>query len=382
MNRSQINTRQTGLTLIELMVSLGLSLLLMVGVATVFEANRTTFNLQEGLSGVQENARIAMSKMEDDIRSAGYSGCGSQKNRFLNLLRQDSADLQFFWDFSKPVQGYEAGTDGLLSPSLPDSIMNKSSAKPSKYNDVLTVRFVEHSDARVVRHNYREFKQGGTDTGWMKLTGQKGLEKGDIVIAATCESAVIYQVTKITGQKIFFASNTTDKPGNIDSGNTTSGGDSANLADTELDYTGGEVGVLKTRTYYVREGASGEPALWRIDNGSAQEMVEGVESLQITYGVDRNQDRIVDAYYTAKQIEDNATGNLAWDRVTSVRINMVVRSRRDDLTGVNDKVAVELSDTDGSTNLVYFPDPADSGETDQRLRHVFTTTVALRNKAL
>lgn len=374
--------KQRGLTLIELLVSTGLSLLLMIGVATVFQANRTTFNVQEGISSVQENARIAMSKIESDIRNAGYYGCGSVTTNFRNLLNYSTDDQKFFWDFGTPVQGAEAGTDGSLVPALPDSIADSSTAAPASYSDVLTLRFVDRADARVDRH-INNSRGAATEKGRMRVTGFKGLEVDDIVVASTCQNAVVFQITAMqnagTKKWVYFKSGS-GTPGNIDSGVLDDNDDSLEVSDPGLSYTGGEIGVMKTRTYYVRDGASGEPALWRVDNGTAQELVEGVENMQVSYGVDTNLDRIVDDYYTAKDIDDNSPGNLAWDRVSTVRVSLVMRSRQDDVLDQADNLRVELSDTDDTNNFVYFPNPASSSDKDKRLRQVFTTTVALRNK--
>ena len=51
--------RQAGLTLVELMVATTLSLVLLAGVLLVFTANKTTYQMQNGLGTLQENGRNA-----------------------------------------------------------------------------------------------------------------------------------------------------------------------------------------------------------------------------------------------------------------------------------------------------------------------------------
>lgn len=73
----RLNRRATmaGLSLVELMIALVISLVLMLGVVQVFMASQAASRLSEGASRVQENARFALDFLERDIRMAGHMGC-------------------------------------------------------------------------------------------------------------------------------------------------------------------------------------------------------------------------------------------------------------------------------------------------------------------
>jgi type IV pilus assembly protein PilW len=75
-----MNRRQTGMTLIELMVALAIGAFLMIGAITVFMQSRTTFRVTESLSRLQENARFALEAIEPDTRMAHYWGLTSRTN--------------------------------------------------------------------------------------------------------------------------------------------------------------------------------------------------------------------------------------------------------------------------------------------------------------
>ena len=66
--------KQHGMTLIELMVALAIGAFLMIGAITVFMQGRTTFRITESVSRMQENARFALDALEPDIRMAHYWG--------------------------------------------------------------------------------------------------------------------------------------------------------------------------------------------------------------------------------------------------------------------------------------------------------------------
>jgi type IV pilus assembly protein PilW len=76
--------RQTGMTLIELMVALAIGSFLMIGAITVFMQSRTTFRVNDSLSRLQENARFALDAIEPDIRMAHYWGLTSRSYLILN----------------------------------------------------------------------------------------------------------------------------------------------------------------------------------------------------------------------------------------------------------------------------------------------------------
>jgi hypothetical protein len=139
------------------------------------------------------------------------------------------------------------------------------------------------------------------------------------------------------------------------------------------------VGKLTTTTFYIARGASNSPALFQSTaiwgaNGyaapQALELVDGVESMQILYGVDTGVDGTADTYETA----DNVT---SWQSVVSVSISLLMRSSN--VTGN----AADLSD-DTNTYVMAGPDAA-TGVTidpvnDKRRRRVFNVTLQLRNR--
>lgn len=69
--------RQRGLTLVELMIGILLSLLILTAVVYVFAGSRASYRHQESMSAVQESGRIALEVLNRDIRMAGNPGCGN-----------------------------------------------------------------------------------------------------------------------------------------------------------------------------------------------------------------------------------------------------------------------------------------------------------------
>lgn len=70
-------SRQRGMTLIELMVSMVIGLFLVLGAVTVYTQGRANYTANEGIARLQENLRFAMDVLEPDIRLAGFWGMHS-----------------------------------------------------------------------------------------------------------------------------------------------------------------------------------------------------------------------------------------------------------------------------------------------------------------
>lgn len=63
---------QSGLTLVELMISIVIGALLVIGIIQILISVRQASNLQDGLGNLQENGRFALYFLEKDIRAAGF----------------------------------------------------------------------------------------------------------------------------------------------------------------------------------------------------------------------------------------------------------------------------------------------------------------------
>ena len=82
MNTLVSKNRQSGMTLIEIMVALVISLFLLAGLLQMFIATRQSARVQENLSRVQENGRFGIEYINRVIRQAGYRSKGSIQNGF------------------------------------------------------------------------------------------------------------------------------------------------------------------------------------------------------------------------------------------------------------------------------------------------------------
>ena len=103
-------SRQHGLSLIELMVTLLLSSFLLLGILQLFINSNTTDRANSALARLQENGRIALDMVKRDFRRTGYQGCASPTMESLpNSSRTFPRDAMGEQD-----EGVGTDNDGLL----------------------------------------------------------------------------------------------------------------------------------------------------------------------------------------------------------------------------------------------------------------------------
>ncbi|MFT4247691.1 MAG: PilW family protein [Pseudomonas sp.] len=365
--------RQTGLSLIELMIAMLIGLVLMAGVIQVFAASRMAYQLSEGLARNQENSRFAIDYLQRDLRMAGHFGCVNDQSHLQTngaLQVHFGASTEPALDFAVSIQAYEAnGTepgDSMTigapasgwSPALPTAI---SALEPLAGSDVLVLRFLSSLGAPV---DAIATGSGTTITvptaRWEALT-QDGVASPRLFGIADCSYADVFEASVVAP-----ASGTVQTTAVLDRYTAQPTGQTVLYRADSL-------------VYYVAAGASGEPALYRARYDGAryqaEELVEGVESMQLIFGQDRVADLAtaapsgyIDVYNTADTIGTAADD---WRRVGSVQVGLLLRSP--------DQATAQVPNAASRLHVlgVEIVPPATH---DGRYRGAYETTVALRNR--
>ena len=391
--------RQHGLTLVELMVALVISSFLMIGLVQIFITSRTTYQVDEGLARLQENGRFAIDYLVRDLRMAGNMGClgkipPDKQEVVWNYLKNVTTGSPF--DVSTGIGGYEAtGTapgatyvmPGLYPPT--NVFATTPALDPATVGgaiagtDVLAVRFMDGNAVPLanVGGKYHNLTEVFADASATSLDQVYDIKDKTVVVVANCKQAAVFQVTNaLTGASP--VSLVHDLSGNL--GNSCAVWKSGGCKGYEDAFQAGSmVGALRSRFYFVARNSRGAapadgPSLFRRDAGLGQptELVEGVENMQILYGIDSNtgNDTGRDGHGADRYLTANNVTN--WSRVVSVRIGLLVST-------INSAGKADTS-TDTSTYTVAGVTLNVAG-VDQnangnlRRRRVFTTTIGLRN---
>lgn len=363
--------RMAGLSLIELMVALLISTILTLGLVEVFAASRAAYQMSEGLARVQENGRFAMDYLQRDLRMVGHFGCVNDQAHKLktgHFSVHTAAGVGAPLDFSRSIQGFEANgtapgqtlnvgapTSG-WTPGLPAHL---AALGPRAGSDIVMLRFLRSSGAPIT----------GIATGGASTTLRVELDDWQNLKEEGVANPTLFGMADCTYVDVF--------PG---VGNEAMGTATANVAIDR--YTSGNVSLYRAEAiaYYVANGASGRPALWRArwnaaGAAQAEELVEGIESLQLLYGQDQSVDVSDFTGFIANQVTAATIGSAAgvageeaWRRVGLVQVAVVASS-------------VNPATSPGAVAAGPFALGVEvNAPDDGRYRTTYESTVAIRNR--
>ena len=293
-------TKATGLTLIELLISVVLASAIMAAVFKVFFFNQQLSVLHRSYATVQDSARVALEVLTRDIRMAGNFGC-STGGGVLDMRDLNDEDYQLeFMDF------LGADIEGLDDVSA----VTIGGQSVSNGSDVLILRggdSVCHGKGKVLDSG------GGSD---LVLSSACHLSVGQPALIANCEGAELFTVTGLV------ALTNPDSTSVLHGANAGEGFVDNQLTAFSRSYNAGST-ILQPfkRFYYLADGIAGT-SLFVNDAGVATELVAGITNFQVLYGEDSDGDGSVNTY---RQADDVA---LNWANVKSVRLSVVVSNDR------------------------------------------------------
>lgn len=328
--------RQAGLSLVELMIAVTLSLILGLGIIQIFSSSKQTSRVQNALARLQENARFALDILSHDIRMAGQLGC----NNNAHITDSSNDTLAAF-------------NDGITGYDYTASRDIRLTANGGSLNGV-----IDGTDVIVVAAAAANTIPVTGSTPTTVTVASAGaladIEAGDPMIISDCDSADLF----IAGNRAPYSS-------------------TLPVNDTELSkvYSGAaELARFNYTAYYLRE-RDGQRTLYRsyVNNFggntgiTTEPLLAGVEDLQVLYGQDVNGDGGSIRYGSSNLLVDPSRDEIDWSRVVSVRIHLL-------LATLEDNLAPQVQQYWFMGNLTT--------AADRRLYRSFTTTIQLRNQGL
>lgn len=287
--------RAAGFSLVELMVAMLLSLLLSAAAVSLFVSNKRVYGATEGLSRLQESARMAFELMARDIREAGGNPCDVRMT-LVNVL----SDTVNWWAI------YNAGISGFDNGTHVDSAAG---------TDAIRIQYFE--DTGLVTTG----SMGGV-TGPLPVNSISGIINRQIMMA--CGFFPSSPTEPVTDAAVIFSAGTA-------TGAVTHAQANANARDEFSTAThpvavvypeGSLLGRLRALEWYVGDNADGGTSLFRRQlqygggapaMGAPEEVVPDVTDLQLSY-------------------MDNTGAWSAglpasWNNVTAVQVEMAMEAR-------------------------------------------------------
>lgn len=316
--------KQHGFTLIELMIAMVLGLLLTGALLTMLSQARKSFQQDEFFASMQDESRYAMQELTGDISMAGYIGdilvpeiiaFDSSLTGSLGDDCERSDGESFAYRLTDSSTGVDTTLIGMDNITAANAV--------AQFDCLLAGELVAGTDIIAVKH------LAGA------ITDSAALEDGDVVVRynGTVGSLFVHPIAgtvptpfedRIYTPAIYFIRNYTDTPGD---------------------------GTPSLCRKVLVGGAS--------VNMTSECIAEGIENLQVEYGIDNNGDGSVDSYLTAPTQEEIET-------TVSVRVFLLARTSEVDRGYSNDKTYTLSNATS------FAPD-------DSFRRRVYMTTASVPN---
>ncbi|WP_434086636.1 PilW family protein [Shewanella aegiceratis] len=320
----KIKNKQKGLSLVEMMVALVISLFLSAGLFTMFSMSSSNVTTTSQFNQLQENGRIALAIMERDISQLGFMGditgtdfvvgtntvlevptsgfidCVGAGLNNATLPNTQPAHFRRLW-------GYESGVGGSSLSCLAGVTVNKNT-------DVLQMkRFIGPNVAN---------------------------GNSDAIFAATNSSEVAFFVG----------------------------------ANPVAALTNPRIWEYQHHVYYIADDAAGTPVLRRITltnkgMNNFEQLVEGIENVRFLYGFDNDGDSTPDRYIPESQVTSLMWDNESFQRLVAIKVFVLVRSVQNDPSYTNE-TTYQLGDKQIQPIK------------DNFRRKVMSTTVVLENPVL
>jgi type IV pilus assembly protein PilW len=348
-----------GFSLVEIMVSLVISLFILGGAVTILMQNQQNYRQNDDFGRLQENARLALELLVSDLRMVDFWGCTTFDRNRTNLVLGVVPESGTLLDTTVSLDGFEEGT-------LQWDAQN---------NNEIVGDILPGTDAVTVR----KLRNSGVPIAASMLTASDLITlREDTSPVGEGQMAAIYDCAKVNIFRVTAATPTTlahDSSMNTDDRFTrTYQQTEAHAANPEADPNGMKaqtfVAPFDVVRYYISDpDGENKPALWRQfhdgNNVVSHPVVEGVENMQILYGENTTQSGEPANFVNANQVND-------WERVVAVRITLLVRSPEENPT---QEVDTGTYDIHGTPELAA-DDISPGGHYTRKL---VSTTVLLRN---
>lgn len=360
---------QHGLSVVELLVSMLISLAVVAGAIEVIVGSKRSFLDQDEVSFIQTNARYALDVLAKDIRMAGYLGCAAQDSvQIANSLSDDAGGFISLHGLT----GFDgaSNTNSFPADFKSDALVGTDAFIVRRAKGEGEIDVSSHVAAAATIHLWQNhsYPEGSTlmiadancrNVGLFQVSGPNGLPSNHINHNTGNGTSNCTKIIK--GKFKCDGSCKTNSCGGYDH----STGDYG---------PGSKVMEFVSHAYYIGESSliPGMPALKRKALKSMgapateeEEIALGVEDMEIFYGIDTNGNGSVDQYRDASEMDLNGNAIVEqeeWDRVSSVKVSLVFRSESPVLNKAEKRTL------------------AGKEYEDRYLRQVVNSTVKIRNR--
>ncbi|NOY62952.1 MAG: hypothetical protein GXP10_07365 [Gammaproteobacteria bacterium] len=299
---------QRGLSLVEILVAVTLSLVLLGGLVQMFAGSKDAYRLQGNMNVLQDNGRFATNMIKYSIRMADHWGNAESivpatTSAAPVVIGSGNCSSAWSLDINEALHGYEGGA---TPPAAVDCIAAGDYVTGS---DMVVLRYAGSTavSTDVVDNSDTIYVRGRVGSSGVLFKGSEvaSIDSGLQLYEAANPDPVDVSNYPYRVELYFI------RPCSVKLGTVCSSSDDSGQP-------------IPTLTRYTLLPSVGGGA----DQLVQQALVEGVEQLQLQYGIDTDGDGFTNVYETAASLDVNGSYN--WDSVVSVRMGLLVRTIEQD----------------------------------------------------
>lgn len=411
--RKTAKKQQQGLSLVELMVAMTISLFLLAGIGLVYQSTKTGFTYANNTARMGEDASYAIEALSRDVRMAGYAGCSgtniatsagpdsvmgtaddvtdnpllkasTSSPKLLNVAAYNPSALNAPNPFGTPVY-----TSNNVILGFPNTVTTLATAQAAAgINASANYSLVANQPILYLAGGSPQAVQIGAAVSNTQVLATSSRNGGNSVnigndphiyppnassttnswmIISDCRGSEIFRATKGTAAGVTYMDSQSTLP------------TPATATDFIFQNTYGTDAIITpfvTSTYFIatRTGAATPSLYVRQFNGSVmgapQEVVPNIEAITYQYGENTTNNAAglptyrPDVYRAAAAVTN-------WSRVVSLRIGFIVVSEEPTASATAQPATIPWLAGN------YTP----PSTTDRRVRRAYSTTVSIRNRA-
>lgn len=392
---------QRGLSLVELMVAMTISLFLLIAIGLVYQSSKSGFNYANNTVRLSEDATFAIDTLSRDIRMAAYGGCaGTSRSAGADGILNNTDDIfipnlnninslglagaakanpfsDYSFDAANAVRGFATSTAANAAATTAPSFLDGTS---TSYSLVTTapILFVSGGSERALQvsapvvggaGSTKQVSFGSDPNKWNNnFTGSKNGHKYMMMIS-DCKSGEVFRADSMSNAGVM-------------------------TAETVLINSYGSdaiVAPIISSTYFLAKRKNGTvvaptSSLYRryfdgdtdLTAHNIEELVPNVEAITYQYGENTgciNADATCSVTtipsYVADVYRTSPADVVNWSRVVSIRIGLIM------VTEENGQTAQTSTTSD---TIKWIAGDYTVPTADRRLRRAYSTTVSIRNR--
>lgn len=336
--------RQAGMSLIELMITLLLSSFLLLGIIQLYLSSNSTDRANSALARLQENGRIALDLIKQDLRRTGYQGCAmpsaasrANSSRSFPLDAMGIPSQDDSPDEDESHEGNGTASDKLVVRYARPVTMRATSIGASSITFITSdnISFTAGDRYEFILTNCHEVAI---------FTGIASARSNNEDNATNAAMPSRYTITSLQGLGGGAPPSLNGFP---------SGGGSQFLSIGESNF------VVQPDPSNLDAQGNGIPTLYK--NGDP--LIAGVDNFQVLYGVESGGST---RWINASDLDDDARSS-----VSRLQISLVMSSETEVADQAN-ALALPIANIGANTSL--------SAIADRRLRRVFNSVIDVRNR--